>query len=198
MENVVGLARKHKDTLSKLVQSYTKIGYKVHIKENLDAVMFEVAQHRKRVFIVGVRNDMNVSFNFPTSISAVVTPRDAIGDLPSPDTIKSREKVLGTFPKHTATWTSPTPERILDLITNPKPNQFNGVRKLSWDQPSYTITSHIAKDGREFIHPQENRRLTVRECLRLMSAPDTYIIPPHIPLSQQYTLVGNGAVILSS
>ncbi|WP_267864818.1 hypothetical protein [Bacillus cereus] len=31
-----------------------------------------------------------------------------------------------------------------------------------------------------------------------MSAPDTYIIPPHIPLSQQYTLVGNGAVILSS
>ncbi|VXC82114.1 hypothetical protein BACI71_70604 [Bacillus mycoides] len=34
MANVVGLARKHKDTLSKLVQSYTKIGYKVHIKEN--------------------------------------------------------------------------------------------------------------------------------------------------------------------
>ncbi|MGU3369707.1 DNA cytosine methyltransferase [Bacillus mycoides] len=145
MENVVGLARKHKDTLSKLVQSYTKIGYKVHIKENLDAVMLEVAQHRKCVFIVGVRNDMNVSFNFPTS--AVVTPRDAIGNLHSPDTIKSREKVLGTFPNHTATWTSPTPERILDLIANPKPNQFNGVRKLSWDQPSYTITSHIAKDG---------------------------------------------------
>ncbi|HDR7647931.1 MULTISPECIES: DNA cytosine methyltransferase [Bacillus] len=69
------------------------------------------------------------------------------------------------------------------------PNQFNGVRKLYWDQPSYTITSHIAKDGREFIHPQENRRLTVRECLRLMSVPDTYVIPPHIPLNQQYTLI---------
>ncbi|KIV69703.1 MULTISPECIES: DNA cytosine methyltransferase [Bacillus] len=143
-------------------------------------------------------NTKNVSFNFPTGISAVVTPRDAIGNLHSPDTIKSREKVLGTFPNHTATWTSPTPERILDLIANPKPNQFNGVRKLSWDQPSYTITSHIAKDGREFIHPQENRRLTVRECLRLMSVPDTYVIPPHIPLSQQYTLVGNGHSILSS
>ncbi|WP_252188039.1 hypothetical protein [Bacillus sp. RIT 809] len=31
-----------------------------------------------------------------------------------------------------------------------------------------------------------------------MSVPDTYVIPPHIPLSQQYTLVGNRRSILSS
>lgn len=87
---------------------------------------------------------------------------------------------------------------LLTTLHYLNPNQFNGVRKLSWDQPSYTITSHIAKDGREFIHPQENRRLTVRECLRLMNVPNTYVIPPHIPLSQQYTLVGNSRSILSS
>ncbi|MBJ7985489.1 DNA cytosine methyltransferase [Bacillus cereus] len=87
---------------------------------------------------------------------------------------------------------------LLTTLHYLNPNQFNGVRKLSWDQPSYTITSHIAKDGREFIHPQKNRRLTVLECLRLMSVPDTYVIPPHIPLSQQYTLVGNRRSILSS
>ncbi|PEX83845.1 modification methylase AgeI [Bacillus cereus] len=86
---------------------------------------------------------------------------------------------------------------LLTTLHHLNPNQFNGVRKLSWDQPSYnTITSHIAKDSREFIHSQENRRLTVRECLRLMSVPDTYVIPPHIPLSQQYTLVGNGVAFL--
>ncbi|MGG0723951.1 DNA cytosine methyltransferase [Bacillus mycoides] len=85
---------------------------------------------------------------------------------------------------------------LLTTLHYLNPNQFNGVRKLSWDQPSYTITSHIAKDGREFIHPQKNRRLTVLECLRLMSVPDTYVIPPHIPLSQQYTLVGNRVAFL--
>lgn len=85
---------------------------------------------------------------------------------------------------------------LLTTLHYLNPNQFNGVRKLSWDQPSYTITSHIAKDGREFYSSAKNRRLTVLECLRLMSVPDTYVIPPHIPLSQQYTLVGNSVAFL--
>ncbi|HHT7190554.1 TPA: hypothetical protein ACTZ5N_003985 [Bacillus cereus] len=36
------------------------------------------------------------------------------------------------------------------------------------------------------MHPKENRELTVRECLRLMSVSDTYVIPPYRPLSRQY------------
>lgn len=43
------------------------------------------------------------------------------------------------------------------------------------------------------IHPtQAPRRFTVRECLRIQSVPDWYVLPDDISLSAQYRIVGNG------
>ncbi len=44
-------------------------------------------------------------------------------------------------------------------------------RRLKADEPSFTLTSHCLE---EFIHPTSNRALTVRECARLQSFPDSY------------------------
>jgi DNA (cytosine-5)-methyltransferase 1 len=48
----------------------------------------------------------------------------------------------------------------------------SGLKRLKLDEPSLTITGAAI---REFIHPIENRCLTIRECARIQTFPDDFI-----------------------
>lgn len=64
-------------------------------------------------------------------------------------------------------------------------------RVQSMDRPSNTIPAH--HNSGQPIHPtQAPRRFTIRECLRIQSVPDWYVLPDSLSLSAQYRIVGNG------
>ena len=59
-------------------------------------------------------------------------------------------------------------------------------KRLDWDQLSRTITAHIAKDGYSYIHPEQDRTLTIREAARIQTFPDRFRFagPPSVALKQ--------------
>jgi DNA (cytosine-5)-methyltransferase 1 len=73
---------------------------------------------------------------------------------------------------------------------NPDWTYEKANRVASWESPSLTVGSHARNEG---VHPApQPRRFTVRECLRIQSVPDSYVLPDTISLSAQYRIVGNG------
>ena len=48
-------------------------------------------------------------------------------------------------------------------------------KRLPRNKPSHTIVAHLQKDGYMFIHPTQDRTISVREAARLQSFPDNFI-----------------------
>ncbi|QJC97149.1 DNA-cytosine methyltransferase subunit B [Bacillus mojavensis] len=171
-ENVKGLiTKRHRPTFDALIEKFNEIGYEISWRV-MSAWDYGVAQKRERVFIVGIRKNLGFTFEFPKPLEGDYQTRvlrDVIGDLPEPE-----RQDCGKY------WT-PKSEYTYD--------QANRVQSL--DKPSNTIPAH--HNSGQPIHPTEApRRFTVRECLRIQSAPDTYVLPDDISLSAQYRIVGNG------
>lgn len=170
-ENVKGMMTLGKgEVFRQIVQDFSAAGYRVYHKL-LNASHFGVPQIRERVFLVGVRTDLDYEYRFPTEthgegmfLKPVVTLRDSI-------------------------W---------DLRDNPGPfftGSFSSIymsrnRKKSWDEPSFTIQASgrhapIHPDGEpmkrvgknKFIFTdgeENNRRLSVKEIARIQTFPDWF------------------------
>ena len=67
------------------------------------------------------------------------------------------------------------------------------MRRIRGDQPSPTIVAHLAKDGYMFVHPDENRTITVREAARFQSFPDSFDFSAggQNSISDQFRQIGN-------
>jgi DNA (cytosine-5)-methyltransferase 1 len=65
-----------------------------------------------------------------------------------------------------------------------------GLRRLSADEPSKAITGGALRD---FVHPTENRPLTIRECARLQTFPDDFLF--FGTQSEKIQMIGNAVPI---
>jgi DNA (cytosine-5)-methyltransferase 1 len=158
-ENVVNLARMQKGAvLKKIVEDFSAQGYNVQVW-NLYAPDFGIPQNRRRLFFICTRNDL-------------------IGQ-PKPPT----PKFLGNH--LTTKWALEDLEHILDesvpnqsqyfKASRAKKGNGQGDERCKADEPSYTIRAN-AKSRVQF-HYSLDRRLTIRECARLQTFPDSYIFP---------------------
>ncbi|WP_224995950.1 DNA cytosine methyltransferase [Cesiribacter sp. SM1] len=66
---------------------------------------------------------------------------------------------------------------------------FNGkYRRLSWDEPSYTVDTNFG-NPKYFIHPEEDRGMSVREAARIQGFSDNFEFSGSI--HQKFKMIGN-------
>jgi DNA (cytosine-5)-methyltransferase 1 len=70
-------------------------------------------------------------------------------------------------------------------------NKYNILKP---DEPCLTVTAHMSKDGYWYIHPKQNRTLSIREAARVQSFPDGFLF--HGTPSNRFHQVGEAVAPL--
>jgi DNA (cytosine-5)-methyltransferase 1 len=182
LENVKNLVSHDKgNTFSTILRVLREeLGYEVHARV-LDGRHF-VPQHRERIMIVGFREAAGFTWD----------------DLKLPEPTKRMSDILepSVDPKYTLTpklW-----KYLKDYAAKHKAagNGF-GYGLVTKDSVARTLSARYYKDGSEILVSQgpgkRPRRLTPRECARLMGFPDSFEIP--VSDTQAYKQFGNSVVV---
>ena len=202
VENVVGLTTHNQgQTLQYILQHLRKtssgIQYNVSYRI-LNANDYGVAQKRKRVIIVGIRNDIDNVFQFPEPLSYKPVMRDALRDCPPSEGVRyppAKETVMRLVPPG-GCWVD-LPDDVKKSYMKGSFNSGGGkrgiARRIGWDEPCLTLTTSPCQKQTERCHPEETRPLTVREYARVQSFPDTYQFAGS--MSSKYRQIGNAVPV---
>lgn len=180
-ENVKGLLTLQKGSIiNKITSEFKSVGYNVQYKL-LKAAEFGIPQRRERVFIVGIRNDIEYNYTFPIPINNEYnyTPLKSV-----------IEELAISDSKYYFS------QRAVQGVKNAKKNMKRGLWQ-DLNAPCLTITSHLAKTSMNsrdpilLVNPEKElyRRFTPREAARIQSFPDTFIL--NRSESKSYKQIGN-------
>ena len=172
-ENVAGLgSARHSDSLEEFKSRFADAGFENVGEFTLDAVDFDVPQHRRRMFIVGTRAGAGIGFVVPTGNGGHArTVNEAIGALPEPAFFR-RDLDASSIPHHPNHWCmNPRSRKFGDGSLAFGTNRGRSLRILDPSRPSWTV----AYGHREVhVHPNGRRRLSVYEAMLLQGFPDDY------------------------
>ena len=207
-ENVKGLVSHDSGkTLETIRDIIDEIGYELVEPKVLKAIFYKVPQKRERIFLVAIRKDLSrfVSFNYPAKFPKIFTLKDALkkGDLFNKDVPKTEGQI---YPQRKKEILSKVPQGGYwrDLPDNLQREYMRGsyflgggktglARRLSWDEPSLTLTCAPAQKQTERCHPTETRPLTFREYARIQTFPDDWLFSGS--LSSIYKQIGNAVPV---
>ena len=184
LENVKNLVSHDKGNTFQVIQStIEELGYSLHYMV-MDGKSY-VPQHRERILMVGFNREIfqgEEDFSFPESCN----PRNCIGDILEKDVPE----------KYTLS------DKLWDYLQKyaekhrAAGNGF-GYGMVDLTGITRTLSARYYKDGSEILIPQEGknpRRLTPRECARLMGYPDNFDIS-QVSDVQAYKQFGNSVVV---
>lgn len=205
-ENVRGLLNHEGGkTLAGMVSILDDLGYNVIPPRVLKAIYHKVPQKRERLIIVAMRKDLSLSFDFPRQDKKIYTLRDALkkGELFDTDVPFSQGQ---SYPKRKKEILAQIPPggywRDLPVYLQKeymmKSFYLGGgktgiARRISWEEPSLTLTCSPAQKQTERCHPDETRPFTVREYARIQTFPDDWQFSGS--LSSQYRQIGNAVPV---
>jgi DNA (cytosine-5)-methyltransferase 1 len=193
VENVPGVLRKQGESgLEKFIKGLKKNGYKVHFDIH-NIAEYQVPQNRKRFTLIANRiTDEELE---PIKSNKKLTVRDVIGEHNGFSRIKAGHKDESDFNHSVPNVSELTlrrlkkvkkdggnrlsfandPELQLDCFIGRDTSFKDTFGRLWWDKPSPTITTKFfsVSNGR-FVHPEENRALSIREGATLQSFPKNY------------------------
>lgn len=185
LENVKNLVSHDKGNTFKVIKStLEELRYSIHYLV-MDGKTY-VPQHRERIMIVGFDKDLfhgEENFVFPEQ----------------KEPTRSIKEILDSnvLPKYTLT------DRLWSYLQNyaekhkAKGNGF-GYGMVDLNGISRTLSARYYKDGSEILIPQGEgknpRRLSPRECARLMGYPDEYLLA-QVSDVQAYRQCGNSVVV---
>lgn len=199
VENVSGmLAYRHKEAVSRIKELFVESGYDLHFSL-LNACDYQVPQDRKRVFYIGFRSDLNCNFLFPVPYLKRTYLKDAISDLED-------SAIPGQIKNYANNGKCKVPNH--EYMTGGFSTIYMSRNRVrNWDEVSFTIQAggrhapihpqapkmkFIEQNKRIFVEEKEYlyRRLSIRECARIQTFPDSHIFY-YDNLAAGYKMVGN-------
>jgi DNA (cytosine-5)-methyltransferase 1 len=174
-----------------------ELGYTVATKV-IDAKPF-LPQHRERIFLAGFREDTGFDFNqvmIPDEgprLESILHPEDGSQPAEEPYTTGPKARVADKYTLTDGLW-----QYLQDYAAKHKAagNGF-GFGLVGAGDVARTLSARYYKDGSEILvsrGPGRNpRRLTPRECMRLMGYPDDFQIP--VSDTQAYRQAGNSVCV---
>lgn len=205
-ENVRGLLNHDNGkTLAGMKSILDEIGYRPLDERILKAIFYKVPQKRERLILIGIRKDIDINFTFPKPHNKIYNLKDAL---------KKSELYPTNVPKSEGAKYPKRKKEILDKVPAggywrdlplklqkeymQKSFYLGGgktgmARRISWEEPSLTLTCSPAQKQTERCHPDETRPFTVREYARIQTFPDDWKFAGSVAM--QYKQIGNAVPV---
>ncbi|PSR55793.1 DNA (cytosine-5-)-methyltransferase [Adhaeribacter arboris] len=219
MENVTGLLKvkksaKHFLELLEVMKEQFLIDFAI-----LNSIDFGVPQFRERVFVIGINkykfdiNRINIGIDgrwFPFPVNKIYSNSSTKYKWPDPISFGSNVEAPKNIPLELCVQScliSPEQENNiansseffnilihLDRLDKIKEGETNRPSFKRLHRYKYSPTTCYG-NNEVHLHPFLNRRLSVRESLRIQGVEDSYILPAKLSLTKKFKMIGNGVPV---